>query len=409
MSFSLSRATVAIVLLATAQPALANVITDWNEKAVALVQPLMPPPQGHRAMTMVNLAMFEAVNSVEHRYQPYLAQVDAAPAVLQDAAAAVAAATVLIGLLPQAEHDVKIALVDYLAAIPSGPAMTTSIVLGQGVAAAILAARANDGTDAPDAYRPRTSPGVYVPTAPPLVPMWPNVKPFAIAAAEQFRPEPPPKLDSAQWIADYDEIRQLGSRRSSKRSARQTEDARFWLLTGPRAYFPIVVQLIAARKMTELDSARFAALASMAMSDAILAVFDAKYHYEFWRPITAIRSGDLMKNPAIERDPVWQPIDSTPMHPEYPCAHCIVAAALAAVAGEIVGAGIPAISANSPTAPGVTHRWTDTRSFVTEVSQARIWAGFHYRFSTQVGADMGYRIGAYVAKNSLQPLPIATR
>jgi hypothetical protein len=141
----------------------------------------------------------------------------------------------------------------------------------------------------------------------------------------------------------------------------------------------------------------------------ILAVFDAKYHYEFWRPVTAIRSGDLLRNPAIERDPVWQPIDSTPMHPEYPCAHCIVAASLAAVVGEVLGPDIPPISAKSPAAPGVTHHWTDMQSFVTEVSEARIWAGFHYRFSTQVGARMGYRIGAYVATTSLRPLPLATR
>lgn len=409
MNSSRPGALITFVLLATVEPAFCNVVIDWNDKAVALVQPLMPPPQGHRAMAMVNLAMFDALNSVEQRYQPYLAQTSAEPTISKDAAAAVAAATVLIGLIPKAQDEVKIALVDYLAAIPSGTAMTKSIELGQKAAAAILKARATDGVDTPDAYRPRTTPGVYVPTASPLVPMWPNVKPFAITDPGQFRPQPPPKLDSAQWIADYNEIKQLGSRGGSKRSARQTEDARFWLLTGPRAYFPIVVQLVAAKTMTELDGARFAALASIAMSDAILAVFDAKYHYEFWRPITAIRNGDLLKDPAIERDAVWQPIDSTPMHPEYPCAHCVVAASLAAVVGEVLGPDIPAISANSPTAPGVTHRWSDMQSFVTEVSEARIWAGFHYRFSTQVGADMGYRIGAYVAKNSLQPLPVATR
>jgi hypothetical protein len=403
------RALVAIAMVGTAQPAFSGVITDWNETAVALVQPRMPPPQGHRAMAMVNLAMFDAVNSIERRYRPYLTQLNAAPTTSKEAAAAVAAGTVLISVLPQARDEVKATLASYLETIPSGKPKTQGIELGEAVAAKILEARANDGSRASDAYRPRTTPGVYVPTALTLVPMWPNVKPFAMTEPTQFRPGPPLKLDSPQWAADYNEIKELGSRNSSKRSAKQTEDARFWLITGPQAYFPIALQLIAAKKMSLVDSARFMALESIAMSDAILAVFDAKYHYEFWRPITAIRNGDLLNSTTIERDATWQPIDNTPMHPEYPCAHCIVAAAFAAVVEGIIGADVPQISATSSTAPGVTHRWTDMRGFVNEVSEARIWAGFHYRFSTTIGEQMGYRIGAYVVQNLLQPVPLATR
>jgi hypothetical protein len=239
--------------------------------------------------------------------------------------------------------------------------------------------------------------------------MWPSVKPFAMKNPAQFRPIPPPKLDDARWISDYNEIKQLGSKNSSKRSVRQTENARFWLIVGPQAYFPILAQLISAKKMSEIDAARFAALASIGMFDAIVAVFDAKYHYEFWRPITAIRNGDLLNNPAIERDAIWQPIDNTPMHPEYPCAHCIVAASLAAVVTGVIGPDVPEISATSPTAPGVIHRWVTMQDFVNEVSEARIWAGFHYRFSTKVGEKMGDGIGGYVVKNLLQPVALATR
>src|SRR5215831_16992593 len=398
------RALVAIAVLGMTQPAFADVVTDWNEKAVALVQPWMLPPQGHRAMAMVNLAMFDAVNSIDRRYQPYLTRLSAAPTTSKEAAAAVAAGTVLIGVLPQARDEVKAALASYLETIPSGKPKADGIELGEAVAVKILEMRAKDGSDTPDAYRPRTSPGVYVPTAPTLAPMWPHVTPFAMTSAAQFRPGPPPKLDSAQWAADYNEIKELGRKSSSQRSAKQTEDARFWLIVGPQAYFPLLVRVAATKKMDLVDAARFMALASVAMVDAMIAVFDAKYHYEFWRPITAIRNGDLLNSPAIKRDATWQPTDTTPMHPEYPCAHCIVAASCAAVVTGVIGTEAPELSANSATAPGVTHRWSNVQAFVKEVSEARIWAGFHYRFSTKVGEEMGYRIGEHVVKNLLQPV-----
>jgi hypothetical protein len=403
------RAAVIVGMLGVAQPAWADVITDWNEKAVAFVQPRMPPPQAHRAMAMVHLAMFDAVNSIDRRYRPYLVQLTAVSTASKEAAAAVAAVGVLAGLLPQTKDEVKAALAGYLDAIPSGKAKMEGVEIGQAVATKILDARAKDGADAPDAYRPRTTPGTYVPTALTLAPMWPNVRPFTLTSSSQFRPEPPPKLDSTEWANDYKEIKELGSKISSKRSAKQSEDARFWLITGPLAYDPIVRQLVAGKKMSHVEGARFMALTSVAMADALIAVLDAKYHYEFWRPITAIRNGDRLDTPGIERDATWQPIDNTPMHPEYPCAHCIVAASFAAVVDGVLGADVPEISATSPTAPGVTHRWTNVRAFVNEVSEARIWAGFHYRFSTKVGQEMGYGIGGHVVKNFLQPVALATR
>jgi hypothetical protein len=406
---NLGRALFAIALLSIAQPTSADVITDWNEKAVAFVQPRMPPPHGHRAMAMVHVAMFDAVNSIERRYRPYLSQLNATSTTSKEAAAAAAAASVLAALLPQARNAVTSGLADYLRSIPNGTPKTEGIALGEAVAAEILANRSDDGSDAWDDYRPRTTPGVYVPTGSTLASMWPNVRPFAVTSPAQFRPGPPPKLDSGQWVADYKEIKDLGSLSSSKRSLKQTEDARFWLITGPQAYFPIAQQFVSAKKISILEGARFMALASIAMSDSIIAVFDAKYHYEFWRPITAIRNGDLLKNSTIEREATWQPIDNTPMHPEYPCAHCIVAASFAAVVQEVLGKDVPEFSATSPTAPGVTHSWTDMHAFVNEVSQARIWAGFHYRFSTNVGEEMGYAVGGYVVKNSLQPVTQATR
>src|SRR5262249_40589087 len=157
----------------------------------------------------------------------------------------------------------------------------------------VLGARANDGSQAADAYRPKTTPGIYVPTALTVGSTWANLKPFVLTSASQFRPQPPVSLSSEQWAADYNEIRLLGSRTSTQRSARQTEDARFWLAPGPAIYYPVVRQIAAAKKLDLVDSARFMALIALARNDAFVAVFDAKYHYDLWRPITAIRNGDI--------------------------------------------------------------------------------------------------------------------
>src|SRR5262249_41015769 len=153
-------------------------------------------------------------------------------------------------------------------------------------------------------------------------------------------------------------------------------------------------------------SARFMALYAVALTDSYVAVFDAKYQYELWRPITAIRNGSDEANSATPRDATWQPIDNTPMHPEYPCAHCVNAGAAAAVIEATLGSRIiPEVSMTSPMAPGVTHRWTSLDAFCDEVANSRIWAGFHYRFSTVVGTEMGRRVGEYVVQNVMQSVP----
>jgi PAP2 superfamily len=401
----------AVASIGLAQSASADVIADWNEKAVAYVlgRSLGPPP-AERIMAMTHVAMFDAVNSIERKYRPYLVQLPAAPTASKEAAAAAAAGTVLARINPQAQADVTTALAAYLAAIPDSPAKAEGIRLGEAVAAKILEARVNDGAATPDSYRAKTPPGVYVPTPAMWAPQWPNVKPFAMTSNAQFRPAPPIPLASAEWTADYNEIKSLGRFDSKTRSGRQTEDARFWLAVGGNVYYPVVHSVAVAKKLSLVDSARLFALVAVARADALIAVFDAKYHYDFWRPLTAIRHGDNDDNPATERDATWRPIADTPMHPEYPCAHCIAAASTCSVLEAVLGsAEIPEVAMTSPTAPGVTHRWTNLRAFVKEVSEARIWAGFHYRFSTRVGEDMGQEIGAYTVKTLMQPLTVATR
>jgi len=348
--------------------------------------------------------MFDAVNAIEKRYRPYLVQPAAFTTVSQEAAAAVAAGRVLLGLHPQAEGELKATLTAYLALITDGDAKSEGVKLGEAVATRIMEARAGDGSEAPDAYRPKAKPGVYVPTPVTVGSVWPKLKPFAMTSPSQFRPQPPISLKSQQWATDYNEIKAFGARASTKRSARQTEDARFWLAPGPIIYYPVVRQLAAAKKLDVVDSARLMALVAVARSDAFIAIFDAKYFYEFWRPVTAIRNGDIDDNPATELDATWLPLAETPMHPEYPCAHCIMASTIASVVESLFGtADVPELSLTSPTAPGVIHRWTHLKALVAEVSEARIWAGFHYRFSTRVGEEMGRKIGEYTVKTVMQP------
>lgn len=401
----------AIVLCGVPGPVwAADAITDWNEKTVALVtEQKLLPPQAEREMACVHIAMFDAVNSIDRRYRPYRHAVAADKNASKEAAAAAAAAAVLVGLHPDDAAKLKSALAAYLAKIPQGAAKSEGIRIGRDIAARTLADRKKDGSAVPDAYRPKTKPGVYVPTPITASSMWPGVKPFAMASPTQFRPHAPLALGSREWAADYNEIQRLGGKDSTQRSARQTEDARFWLITGPASYYPIVRQLVAAKKMDLVDSARYMALVSIATADAYIAVFDGKYHYDFWRPITAIRNGDIDGNPATDREATWQPIDNTPMHPEYPCAHCITAAAVATVSEAVMGgADIPEVTMTSATAPGVTHRWSNLRAYSDEVSMARIYAGFHYRFSTRVGQDMGRRIGRLAVQNTLQPADALT-
>jgi hypothetical protein len=394
-------------MLAAAPAALANVVTDWDEIGVKVIQPpgpVPPIPFGilFRAVAMMHVAIFDAVNCIEPRYQSYKMQVEPSPDTSQDAAAASAAAHVLMQIIPN--NNVQSTLTEYLAKIPDGPAKDRGIKLGEEVAAKIVKMREDDGSKARNAYRPVTEPGKYVPTA--FTVGWEtiNMTPFVMSSPSQFRPGPPPDLKSDTWANDYNEIKALGEKNSTKRSARQTEDARLWLTTGPIASHPLERQIVTAKKMSVVDGARFMAVVSLAEADAVQAVYEAKWTYMFWRPMTAIRNGDIDGNPATERDATWEPIDNTPLHPEYPCAHCIISAAIAASIDKMLGTSeIPEVVVTTPTAPGVTHRFTNLNDLVEEVSMARIYAGFHYRNSTVVGREMGQKIGEYVVATVMQP------
>src|SRR5580704_3733494 len=229
----LRRVLAVMALMYPGSGVLANVISDWDQKAIDIVAPRMPSPQAQRIVATVHAAMFDALSSIERRYQPYIAQLPASPTTSKDAAAAVAAATVLAKLHPSAEDELKGALAAYLTKLTDNEGKADGIKLGQAAAGKMLEARASDGANAPDAYRPKTRPGVYVPTPITVASTWPAMTPFVLTTAAQFRPPPPIALTGPEWAADYNEIKDWGGKSSIRRTAQQTEAARFWLAVGP--------------------------------------------------------------------------------------------------------------------------------------------------------------------------------
>ena len=223
-----------------------------------------------------------------------------------------------------------------------------------------------------------------------------------MSSPAQFRPGPPPPLDSERWARDYNEIKAIGGKSSTLRTAEQTDIARFWETTRPPIYHGVVRSVAELPGRDLMRNARLFAAATQAIDDALIAVFDAKYHHGFWRPITAIRNGDIDGNDATERDASWTPFIDTPMHPEYPCAHCIQAGTVGAILQAEIGSGSPPVlSTTSASANGATRRWASVDASVQEVGNARVYDGVHYRFSTEVGTEMGRRIGALAVQRLL--------
>ena len=403
---SLRSSLVAMALLLAPLIAAADAVTEWNEKTVAAsAQAKQLPAAASRTVAIVHTAMFDAINSIEGRYSPYKFKVSATPGSSSEAAGVAAAHAVLLKLFPEQKADLDAAYAASLARIPDGNGKTSGIAVGEEVASKIFALRASDGSDASNTYKPATAPGVYITTTMPISSQSGNVTTWVMASSSQFRPVPPPALTSSVWASDYNEIKDLGNKMSTVRTPEQTDIARFWILAGPASWEPIVRHLAAAPGRTLLQNARLFALVDLATADAYIAVFEAKYHFNFWRPITAIRNGDTDGNDATTRVPDWEPTIDTPLHPEYPCAHCITSAAARAVLEAEFGTGaIPVFTMTSPTAPGVTRKWTSIKDWADEISAARIYGGIHYRNSTVVGKDMGRKIGELVVQSQLKPV-----
>jgi PAP2 superfamily len=393
---------------------LANVITDWDDKAIAVVTPMASlgntsPYMAQRMMAMVHAAMFDAVNSIERRYRPYLLQLPADPATSKEAAAAAAAAAVLATI-----DDRTAAQRERRSLYLSG--LDPRWRRKMGWRQARRGRRCKDRGGARD-RRLRCARRLSAEDhARRLCPDHDHDL-FNVAEHEAVRhPQPvpvptgPAGFTGEQGVGDRLQRAQGLWRTGQCAPNGRADRDRPVLASRAASGLPFVRQLVTAKQMSVVDSARFMALVSLGLTDSIIAVLDAKYYYNFWRPITAIRNGDVDGNPATDREATWQPIAITPMHPEYPCAHCIQSGSVAAVVKAVFATEeIPEIAITSPTAPGITHRWTSMTALTEEIASARIWAGFHYRFSTRVGTQMGYRIGEYVVRTAMQPVETASR
>jgi PAP2 superfamily len=404
-AFRAARAAVVATLIGgAAADASADVVTDWNIKANDIItESKIGTPPANRVMAIVQTAVHTAVDEVTARH-PGRASTPGVQGASVDAAVAAANRAALVKLLPSQQATIDAAYQAALAAIADSAAKTAGIAAGERAAAAVFAQRTGD-TVAAESYRPHTSAGMYVPTAAPAVPTWSQRAPWQMASAAQFRPATPPALTSEAWARDYNEVKDLGARNSTKRTAEQAEVARFWEYSLPAIYHGVVRSVANQPQRDVARNARLFAAVAQAMDDSMIAVFDAKYHYNFWRPATAIRNGDIDGNDATTRDPSWAPLIEAPLHPEYPSGHAILAGAVGAVLQADAGHGaMPMLATSSPTAKGATRHWTSIDGFVREVGDSRIYAGIHFRAAIDAGTSMGKQIGMLAAGRVLQPV-----
>jgi hypothetical protein len=391
------------ILLITFSIVRADAVTEWNTRACDLVGTAnIDTPTGNRALAIMHTAIYEAVNGITKKYPASDTKLNASRGASVDAAVAGASRAVLVKLLAAKAIDVEVVFQKVMAAIPDGASKDAGLSVGERAAAAALAARLDDGFAAKEVYRPYTIAGVYVPTAVPLVSQWPLRKPWLMTSASQFRPGPPPDLKSDLWARDYNEIKSIGKKNDSTRTPDQTDIARFWEATGAVIYHGLIRSVADSPGRDVTRNARLFMMATQATDDAMIAVFDAKYHYNFWRPITAIRNGDIDGSNATERDDSWTPFINTPMHPEYPCAHCIVSGAIGTVIQAEIGTGsMPVFATNSPTSNNSKRTWIKIEDFMQEVANGRIYDGVHFRTSTEVGTAMGKKVGQLAADKYL--------
>jgi hypothetical protein len=395
-------AAAALALCLASSSAHADVITEWNLAATTATGLIGSPAQA-RALATAHGAAFEAANAIQPRYAAYLKTLAPPPDTSPDAAAASAMYVVLSTMIPAQRSAFEGAYKSIIGKITEGEAKERGVAFGGEVAKLFLEVRANDGMNATAEYKPLTGPGQWKPTPPAEAPMTlpnlANVLPFTAKAFGFLKVEGPPALDSAAYAGDVDEVRQVGSRNSTTRTADQTASAIFWYITTP---VPWQAAARAAAKKINLglvDSARLFALMNMAGADAYIAGWQIKQKTNFWRPITAIREG--IRNP----DPSWEPLLGTPPHPDYPSAHSIYSGATAEVVRRLIG--IDQLTFSSvlalPTGP-LVRSWNSLSEAEKDVMGARIWAGIHFRTADEHGIALGHAIAENAVDTVMRPL-----
>jgi len=363
----------------------------------------------------VDVAMYDAVNSIDRHFQPFAVSIAAPRSASQDAAAAGAAHDVLAHYFPAQSAIFDAALSNSLAALPDGQSKTDGVNVGKAVAEQWLALRTGDGLEAPIVYTPGHGPGIWEPvptypapppnTPPPPVGVWmTQFKPFALKSADQFLKHlyGPPALTSGAWARNFNLTKDYGALNSALRTPAQTDIGRFWTDNAVVQYSTMFRQLIVTQRLNTAASARLAAMYSVVASDAITACMNAKYHFAFWRPYTAIHDADTDDNPNTVPDPNWVPLAVTPGHPEYPANHgCGTEAVMDAFAAFFETDDIPLTVTSAVT--GTTHSFNSFADVVTEVDNARIYAGIHYRHSVKDGNRLGRTVAEYTFRHYFRP------
>ncbi|HYG90974.1 MAG TPA: vanadium-dependent haloperoxidase [Azospirillum sp.] len=382
---------------ASAEPA--DTALRWNEIAQQTVAPVNAYIQS-RSMAITQLAVLEAVTrSVGSKA---VAKADTAS---PDAAVMAAAHAALLALRPDSAAALDAALDAELAKLEDGEPKTNGIAVGKAAAGDILARRKTDGWDAKVEYKLAGSPGIWVPTppnsAPALVPHWGKVTPFALKTSDQFRPGAPSSLDSARYLDDLREVLEMGAATSSKRPPEMTEAAKFWTISAVQGWNPAARQVSLANKRNLADNAHTLALLNVAMADALIACFDAKYTYNSWRPVTAIRTGVGDIKPVAD----WLPLIVTPPFPAYPSGHACAAGAAQEVLEHRFGPDRHAITLTSAAAPGVVFEYVSFKAIADQIDDARVYGGIHIREDQTAGRTLGKEVGRYVYETLAQAVP----
>ena len=396
---------IGVLMAVTAGAARADVVTDWNATTNALVANDVGNNPKLRTLAMVHVAMSDAINTVQNRYTRVVATLPPVPDASAEAAAATAAREILLQIYPGQKARIEEAYATSMKAIPEGPAKTAAIKVGVQAAAAVKADRANDGTGEPDSYRPHTTAGAYEPTALPIWGQYARAKPWVLKRADQFRPGPPPALSSPEWARDYNEVKDLGGTKSTVRTPAQTDAVIFWgNVNFGTAWQEAARELAIKQEMPLAECARLFALLNMSLANAYIVNWDAKYHYNLWRPITAIRNGDQDGNDATERDAAWTSFNPTPMHPEYP-SQATINATIATAILELVFGPVTAIpfTATDVRDAKRTRQFASLADMAEEQKNVRVWGGVHYRFAIRTSEEVGRKLATSMIENTLKP------
>lgn len=403
---------VVLVMLLTGVELLAqNVVTDWNGVASTTIVAQGGKPSATSSVwfAYTSIAVYDAVNAIHRQFQPFYYAGSAAAGASDEAAAITAAHRVLVNYFATQQATLDATYQNALAKIAASPdAKSGGVAVGEAAAAALIAARAGDGLEANVPYTPGTGPGVWQPTppkfAPALTPWLAQMRPFTMTGAAQFLPDGPTALGSELWVRDYNEVRILGDVNSAVRTPAQSEIGLFWTEHTGQQYARAFGYLAENYKLDVMDSARLMAMLWTGFADATIGCWNAKFTYNFWRPVTAIHAGG--GNAELAADAGWTPLGTTPAHPEYPAAHgCVTDAVSSLIRDYFKTRKVHVVVDSLAFADGVhTHTFEDTRDLFDEVFRARIYAGFHYRHSLEDGGRLGRRVSEQLLRKNFRRL-----